>query len=725
MKRLFFTLLLAGLADFAFPPAASAQMERRANLDDSISAILSQLTLGEKVAMLHANSLFSSAGVKRLGIPDLVCDDGPLGIREDVLAHWQPANRPTDSATFFPNGSAIAATWDPALAFRYGHDMGEEARKRDKQIILAPAFNITRTPLNGRTYEYYSEDPFLNSRLAVAAVKGIQSQGVAACIKHFAVNNQEQDRGRIDVLVDERALREIYLPAFKAAVTEADAWTLMAAYNKLRGVYCSENDYLLDTILRKEWGFKGVVISDWGGTHSTDAAIHGLDLEMGSGEEYNKYFFADSLLAAVKAGKVSEAVIDDKVRRILQLMYKTSLNRNAPAGSINTSGHSRTAYDIAAESIVLLKNEDHLLPIVLDGVKTVAVIGDNAVHRFHSGGFGAGVKARYEVTALEGLRSRLPSGISVAFAQGYVATAHRRGGAAVKEDSTGEAATLIAEATEVAKRSDVALVFIGGNRDYESESWDRKDLSLPFGEQALVDAVTAANPRTIIVVVGGAPYDLNAIQQKHPAIVFSWYNGSENGNALADVLLGKVNPSGKLPFTFPVALSDGPADAGGADSYPGVHLQETYKEGILVGYRWYDTKKIKPLYPFGYGLSYTSWSISNMRVNKSSFRRRETISVTVKLNNTGRYDGKQTLQLYVAKAASAVERAEKELKGFKKVLVPAGGSVDASIDVPVSDLAYFDTASGKWVVESGFYAILVGTSSRDIGAGQTIYVNGK
>lgn len=725
MKRLFFTLLLAGLADFAFPPAASAQMERRANLDDSISAILSQLTLGEKVAMLHANSLFSSAGVKRLGIPDLVCDDGPLGIREDVLAHWQPANRPTDSATFFPNGSAIAATWDPALAFRYGHDMGEEARKRDKQIILAPAFNITRTPLNGRTYEYYSEDPFLNSRLAVAAVKGIQSQGVAACIKHFAVNNQEQDRGRIDVLVDERALREIYLPAFKAAVTEADAWTLMAAYNKLRGVYCSENDYLLDTILRKEWGFKGVVISDWGGTHSTDAAIHGLDLEMGSGEEYNKYFFADSLLAAVKAGKVSEAVIDDKVRRILQLMYKTSLNRNAPAGSINTSGHSRTAYDIAAESIVLLKNEDHLLPIVLDGVKTVAVIGDNAVHRFHSGGFGAGVKARYEVTALEGFRSRLPATISVTFAQGYVATAHRRGGVAVKEDSTGEAATLIAEAAEVAKRSDVALVFIGGNRDYESESWDRKNLSLPFGEQALVDAVTAANPRTIIVVVGGAPYDLNAIQQKHPAIVFSWYNGSENGNALADVLLGKVNPSGKLPFTFPVALSDGPADAGGADSYPGVHLQETYKEGILVGYRWYDTKKIKPLYPFGYGLSYTSWSISNMRVNKSSFRRRETISVTVKLNNTGRYDGKQTLQLYVAKAASAVERAEKELKGFKKVLVPAGGSVDASIDVPVSDLAYFDTASGKWVVESGFYAILVGTSSRDIGAGQTIYVNGK
>src|SRR6185437_9603859 len=321
MKKLL-TILLAGLAGCAFPPGASAQIS-----DDSISAIVKKLTLEEKVAMLHANSLFSSAGVRRLGIPDLVCDDGPLGVREDVLAHWQPANLPTDSATFFPNGSAIAATWDPDLAYRYGHDLGQEARARGKQIILAPAFNITRTPLNGRTYEYYSEDPFLNARLTVASVRGIQSQGVAACIKHFAVNNQEQHRGRIDVLVDERALREIYLPAFKAAVTEADAWTIMSAYNKLRGVYCSENEYLLDTILRKEWGFKGVVVSDWGGTHSTvDAANHGLDLEMGSGEIYNKYFFADSLLAAVKTGRVSEAVIDDKVARILRLMFKTSLN---------------------------------------------------------------------------------------------------------------------------------------------------------------------------------------------------------------------------------------------------------------------------------------------------------------------------------------------------------------------------------------------------------------
>ena len=681
------------------------------------------MTLEEKVAMVHANTLFSSAGVKRLGIPDLVCDDGPLGVREDVLAHWQPARLTTDSATFFPNGSALAATWDPDLAYRYGHDLGQESRARGKQIILAPAFNITRTPLNGRTYEYYSEDPFLNSRLAVAAVKGIQSQGVAACIKHFAVNNQEEERGRIDVLVDERALREIYLPAFKAAVTEADAWTIMSAYNKLRGVYCSENDYLLDTILRKEWGFKGVVISDWGGTHSTvNAATHGLDLEMGSGEEYNKYFFADSLLAAVKTGKVSETVLDDKVRRILRLMYKTSLDRNAPAGSINTPEHSQTAYAIAAESIVLLKNVNNLLPLKPAGIKSIAVIGDNAVHQFHYGGFGAGVKARYEVTGLQGLKNRLPASVDIQFAQGYIALPHRPRANAQATDTVA-AAKLIAEAADLARKTDIAVLFVGGNRDYESESWDRKDLALPFGEQALIDAVTAANPRTIIVVVGGAPYDLNVIQQKHPAIVWSWYNGSENGNALADVLLGKVNPSGKLPFTFPVALSDGPAHAGGPDSYPGVQLQETYKEGILVGYRWYDTKKIKPLYPFGYGLSYSSWSLSNMEVNKTSIGKKGTLTVTVKLSNTGSYDGKQTVQVYVAKAASAVERADKELKGFKKVFVPAGRSVNVSIDIPVNDLAYFDTASGKWKVESGFYAIMVGTSSREILAARTIRVN--
>jgi beta-glucosidase len=722
MKGRFFTVLLAGLVTNAFLPAASAQKDQTGTVEDSISAIIKKLTLEEKVAMVHANGLFSSSGVKRLGIPDLVCDDGPLGVREDVLPHWRPANLTTDSATFFPNGSALAATWNPDLAFRYGHDLGEEARARGKQIILAPAFNITRTPLNGRTYEYLSEDPFLNARLAVYSVKGIQGQGVAACIKHFAVNNQEVDRGRINVQIDERSFREIFLPAFKAAVTEADAWTLMAAYNKIRGTYCSENDYLLNTILRKEWGFRGLVVSDWGGTHSTvDAANHGLDLEMGSGENYDKNFFADSLLSAIKEGKVSEATLDEKVRRILQVMFKTSLDKNAPAGSLNTAAHSKTAYDIAAESIVLLKNDKGMLPLALGGVKSVAVIGDNAVHQFHSGGFGAGVKARYEVTALEGLKDKLPASVHVAFAQGYSGV-YRAAGFNVNTDTKGSDPKLVAEAAALARQSDLTILFIGGNRDYESESRDRKDLSLPFGEQVLVDSVLTANPRTIVVVVGGAPYDIAGIQQKHHTIVWSWYNGSENGNALADVLLGKVNPSGKLPFTFPMTLADAPAHANGPEAYPGVNLEETYKEGILVGYRWYDTKKIQPLYPFGYGLSYSSFSLADLRINKTSFKKGETAYVKLKITNKGRYAGKETVQVYVAKAGSAVDRAEKELKGFQKLPVPGGGSAEVSIAVKIDDLAYFDAKSGNWVVEPGTYKIMAGTSSRDIKLTQDITV---
>lgn len=377
MTKKFFTCLSAVISVLVFS-CVKAQT-KPATVDAKISTIIQKLTLEEKIAMLHANTLFSSSGVKRLGIPDLVCADGPLGVREETLPGWRSANLTTDSATFFPNGSALAATWNPDLAYRFGHDMGEEARARNKHIMLAPAFNITRTPLNGRTYEYYSEDPYLNAKLAVPFVKGIQSQHVAACVKHFAVNNQEVDRGRVDVEIDERALREIYLPAFKAAIVEGNAWTIMSAYNKIRGEYCSENSYLLNTILKDEWGFKGFVMSDWSGTHSTvEAANKGLDVEMGSGERYSQYFFADKLLAAVKDGKVSMKVIDDKVRRILWVMYQTSLSNSQPAGKINTPEHSKTVYDIASESIVLLKNEKNMLPLNLSGVKSIAVIGDNA-----------------------------------------------------------------------------------------------------------------------------------------------------------------------------------------------------------------------------------------------------------------------------------------------------------------------------------------------------------
>lgn len=678
-----------------------------------IDRLVKKMTLEEKIALLHANSIFNTGGVPQLGVPGLSMDDGPLGIREELSpgGGWMPANLTTDSATFFPNGSAIAATWNPEMANRYGIAIGEEARARNKDILLAPAFNIARTPLCGRTYEYYSEDPFLNAQLAVASVKGIQSQHVAACVKHYVLNNQETERDRVNVEVSERALREIYLPAFKAAIEQGNAWTIMSAYNKVRGTYCSENPYLLNTILKGEWKFKGIVISDWGGTHSTvNAANNGLDVEMGSMPPYDKYYFAQPLLDSVRAGKVSEKTIDEKVHRILWVIYQTALSSNRPKGSLNTPAHSKTVYDIASESIVLLKNEKHLLPLNMTGIKTIAVIGDNAIRTNHLGGFGAGVKAKYEITPLQGLQNALGKKVQINFAQGY--RARKFDPANRNVDLNLPDSSLIEEAVNTAKTSDVAILFIGGNRDYESEGRDRKDLSLPFGEQSLVDAVTAVNPNTIVVIIGGAPYDLNKIKKNNHTIVWSWYNGSEGGHALADVLTGKVNPSGRLPFTFPVALDESPAHY--LHTFPGENLTADYKEGILVGYRWYDTKHIAPLYPFGYGLSYTSFKYSSMHTTKKSYKPGETITVTLNVSNTGKMDGKETIQLYVGKPGSVVERADKELKAFKKVMVPAGKEVSVTLSIPVNSLAYYDEKSSQWIVEPGDYQLMAGTSSKDI-----------
>ena len=724
MKKTFILFLSTIFVLLLTPSFVFAQKNNEAATEAKINALIKKMTLEEKISMLHANGIFTTAGVSRLGIPGLSTDDGPLGVREDLssVGGWASANLTTDSATFFPNGSALAATWNPGLANRFGIAMGEEARVRGKDVMLAPAFNICRVPLNGRTYEYYSEDPFLNSQLAVATVTGMQSQHIAACVKHYALNNQETERNRVNVEVSERALREIYLPAFKASIEKGGAWTIMSAYNKVRGYYCSENAYLLDTILKKEWGFKGFVISDWGGTHSTvNAANNGLDVEMGSNPPYQNYYFANPLLDSIKAGKVSEKTINEKVYRILWVLFKTSMSDNRPSGSINTAAHSKTVYDVASEAIVLLKNEKKLLPLQLNNIKNIAVIGDNATHTFHLGGFGAGVKARYEVTALQGMQNRLPKTVSIQFAQGYRAKiANGRNGDIATMNLPDSA--LVREAVTTAKNSDVAILFIGGNRDYESESRDRKDLSLPFGEQALVDAVTAANPNTIVVVIGGAPYDINSIKKNNSTIVWSWYNGSEGGNALADVLLGKVNPSGKLPFTFPVALEETPAEY--LHTFPGDNLTTNYKEGILVGYRWYDTKKIAPLYPFGYGLSYTTFNYSNLHTTKKEYTTKETITADITIKNEGKYAGKETVQLYVSKPNSAVERAEKELKAFDKVMIPAGQTATVTLHIPVADLAYYDENKKRWIIEPGDYTLQAGTSSSDIKATATIHVGG-
>ncbi len=682
-----------------------------------MDSIIAAMTIDEKVAMLCGNGLFSSAGIERLGIPELHYTDGPFGVREEInRKSWNAAGWTNDSATFFPTGSALAASWNPELAYNYGTGIGEEAKTRGKDILLAPAVNITRTPLNGRTFEYMSEDPYLNSRLAVNYILGVQNSGVSACVKHFAANNQETNRGNVNVIMDERTLREIYLPAFKAAVMEAHVNTVMAAYNKFRGNYCAENDYLLNTILRKEWGFKGPVISDWGGTHSSvKAAMNGLDVEMGT-----SLFFTKTLLDSVKLGKIPVSVIDEKVRRILRVKFFTMKTPVPAANSqVSTTQHMKIAYNIASQSVVLLKNSKKLLPLNISAIKKLVVIGDNATRKHAFGGFGAGVKTRYEITPLAGLKDLVGSKASVQFVQGYKPkfTPKKKG---YGKDAVNKADTaLILEAVNAAKNSDAVILFVGTNHDVETEATDRTSLVLPFGQDELIKAVCIANPNTVIVVVAGAPLDLQQTEASGSAILWSWFNGSEGGHAIADIIFGKVNPSGKLPFTFPASIEQSPAHA--LDAFPG-DSNEVYQEGILVGYRWFDTKNISPLYCFGYGLSYSDFTYSNLKTDKDNYEENAKISVSLKLKNAGKMDGLEVLQLYVSDMNPKVPKASKELKAFKKVLVPAGKEIAVNFELSASDLAYYDESLKKWNISPGKYKIQLGSSSRDIRATSEITI---
>lgn len=678
-----------------------------------IDSIVKVMTLEEKIAMLHGNGIFSSAGVKRFGIDDLKYSDGPHGVREDTeLNSFKPAKTTLDSSTFFPTGSALAATWNPELAFKYGKALGLETRMRGKDVILGPAINITRIPVGGRTFEYMSEDPLLNSKLAVNYIKGVQSNGVAACVKHYAANNQETNRGTVNVEMDERTLREIYLPAFKAAITEGKALSIMTAYNKFRGSYCSESDYLLNKILFGEWGFNGIVISDWGGTHSTvNCALNGLDVEMGS---FRKVYFADSLFKAVKEGKVPEKVIDGKVKRILGVMILTQKNRvQKLSGAVSTPENNQVAYEVASQSIVLLKNSSNLLPLNTNEIKRVAVIGDNATHKHATGGFGAGVKARYEVTPLEGLQNKIGKNIQLQFVRGYKTsydTINYKKFQKVPLDKPDH--NLINEAVEAAKNADVAIIFAGTNHDVETEATDRKSLKLPYGQDELIKAVADANPKTIVCVVAGAPTDLTRSLNSAGSVLYTWFNGSQAGNAIADVLIGNVNPSGKMPFTFPADLSQTPAQY--LNTFPGKDLTANYSEGILVGYRWYDTKAMIPQICFGFGLSYTTFDYAKLRFSKDVFGTNDVIKFSLNLKNTGKINGAETIQVYVTKENSSVPRAVKELKAFKKVLVPAGKSVKVNFELNASDLAYYDEQLKNWKIEQGKYTFAVGSSSRDI-----------
>lgn len=692
--------------------------------DTEIEKLILQMTLEEKIGMLHGNSMFANGGVPRLGVPELKMADGPLGVREEISRDsWKPAGLDNDFATYYPASGALAATWNTGMAYLFGNSVGQEMRARDKDMLLSPAINIVRTPLGGRTYEYMTEDPFLNKKMAVPLVVGLQHNDVMACVKHFAANNQETNRDFVDVQIDERTLREIYLPAFEATVKEGKAYSIMGAYNKFRGEYLCENDYMLNKILRDEWGFKGVVVSDWAAVHSTVKSLkNGLDIEMGTKKTFNEYFLADKLIAAAKAGEVSEKEIDKHVKRILHVLFQVKAMgsgvKGRVKGSLATEEHYKDAYNIATEAIVLLKNENNALPLKVDGIKSIAVIGNNATKKNALGGFGAGVKTKREITPLEGLENRLPSSVKINYAEGYLERYEKKNKGNLGNITSKGPVTIdqlddakLQEAIEAAKNSDVAVVFAGSNRDYETEASDRRDLKLPFGQEELIQKVIAVNPNTIVVMVAGAPFDIDSISKKTNALVWSWFNGSEGGNALADVLLGKVNPSGKLPWTMPKKLMDSPAHA--TNSFPG-DKAVNYAEGILVGYRWFDTKKIAPLYPFGYGLSYTNFAFEKAFADKEDYTTNEVIKITVNVRNTGKVDGKEVIQLYSSKTDSNIIRAAQELKGFSKVFVKAGATQKVIIEVPVKELAYYDVVNKKWTVESGKYTLKIGNSSRDI-----------
>lgn len=706
--------------------AASSQVtdKEKVQMEKRIEKLIKKMTLEEKVGLLHGNSKFYVAGVERLGIPEWSLSDGPHGVRAEINRHdWAYAGWTNDSASYFPTGTAFAAAWNPELAYRRGEVLGEEARWRKKDVLLGPGVNIIRSPLCGRNFEYMSEDPYMNSVLAVAYIKGLQSRDVACSVKHFAVNNQETNRTTVDVECSERALREIYLPAFKAAVQEGGALTVMAAYNKFRGEFCAENNYLVRKILRNEWGFDGVYVTDWGAAHSTVPSMEaGLDLEMGTLiDKYEDWYYANPLIEAVKSGKVPMSLVDEKVGDVLRVMIKTNVldpKKRFGPGSMNTKEHQQATYDAAAEAIVLLKNQNNLLPLDFSSIKSLAVIGDNATRKHSNGGLSSEIKAVYEVTPLEALRAKWGDKVDIRFAQGYeklstfVEGSNNGQSSGTFSSKTQESDALLKEAVEVARTSDVALLVCGLNHDYDTESFDRLNMDIPYGQVELIQEVVKANPRTIVVMIAGSPLNMAAVDICSPAIVWAWFNGMEGGNALVDVLSGKVNPSGKMPFTTPVSLDQSPAHALG--NFPGRDLKVNYEEDILVGYRWFDTKGLPVVYPFGYGLSYTTFNYSNLNTDKKTYDQADTIQATFTLTNTGDREGAEVAQLYVSDPVCSVMRPVKELKGFKKVFLKPGESRRITLDIPVSSLAFYSEAQSQFVVEPGEFILQLGASVSDI-----------
>ena len=727
MKNYILTLFLLGASVGSQAQSLPVYLDESKPVEQRIDDALARMTLDEKIAVIHAQSKFSSPGVKRLGFPDLWTDDGPHGVRPDVLwDEWEQAGQTNDSCVAFPALTCLTATWNPCLSKLYGESLAEEALYRGKHIILGPGVNINRTPLNGRNFEYMGEDPWLASRMVVPYIQGLQSKGVAACVKHYALNNDEEYRHQVNVIVSDRALHEIYLPAFKAAVQEAGAWAIMGAYNLYQNQHNCHNNILLNKILKHDWGFDGVVVSDWGGCHNTEEAItNGLDLEFGSWTDgltmgatnaYDKYYLALAYKKLIQEGKYSTKELDEKVRRVLRLFYRTTMNRQRPFGFLCSESHYEAALKIAQEGIVLLKNNRQVLPV--KNVKRILVVGENAIKMMTVGGGSSSLKVQKEILPLDGIKARFADA-EVDYARGYVGdTIQSYNGVTVGRSlyDLRSAEDLTAEAVAKAKKADI-VIFIGGlnKSDFQDcEGHDRKAYGLPYGQDQLIEALVKANPNLVYVNISG-----NAVAMpwvgKVPAIVQGWFVGSEAGEALASVLAGDVNPSGKLPFTWYARLEDCGAHATG--SYPGTWreghqiIDETYKEDIFVGYRWTDKHNIKPLFPFGYGLSYTTFEVSNLRADKREITADGKLTISVDVKNTGSVTGAEVVQLYISDSKSSQPRPVKELKGFKKVSLAPGETQQVDFTIDCSALSFYDEQTGEWTAEPGEFVATVNNSS--------------
>ncbi|MGN0048366.1 MAG: glycoside hydrolase family 3 C-terminal domain-containing protein [Bacteroides sp.] len=700
-------------------------------IEERVEDALQRMTVNEKVAMTHAQSKFSSPGVPRLGIPEVWMTDGPHGIRPEVLwDEWDQAGWTNDSCVAFPALTCLAATWNPDMSLLYGKSIGEEARYRKKSVLLGPGVNIYRTPLNGRNFEYMGEDPYLASRMVVPYIQGVQQNGVATCVKHFALNNHEVNRHNTNIIVSDRALREIYLPAFKAAVQEGKSWTLMASYNLYKGQHACHNQYLLNDILKKEWGFDGAVVSDWGGVHDTDQAIHnGMDMEFGSwtnglsagtSNAYDNYYLAMPYLKKIRQGEVGTQELDDKVRRVLRLIFRTEMNRQRPFGALNSEAHYAAARRIAEEGIVLLKNAGDVLPVNLARTRKIVVVGENAVKMMTVGGGSSSLKVQREVSPLDGIKARVGNQAEVVWVRGYVGdvTGEYNGvvtGQNLKDDRSSE--ELIAEAVEAAKEADY-VIFIGGlnkSAGQDCEDSDRSGLGLPYGQDEVIAALAKANKRLVVVNISGNAVAMPWVSEVS-AIVQDWYIGSEAGHALAALLMGDVNPSGKLPFTFPVRLEDSPAHAVGqfVAERMNKEVDVEYKEGIFVGYRWFDTRKITPLFPFGHGISYTTFQYGKATLDQSTMTADGTLTLTVPVTNTGRRQGAEVVQLYIRDLKSSLPRPLKELKGFCKVSLEPGETREVTFTIDKAALSYYDDRLQQWVAEPGRFEALVAASATDI-----------